>query len=162
MSGYSDCRHSQSFGCHPRHFQHRAQTSVQRLAAVAEWYRYRIVACLATSSSPVPLKTHRVGQRCTLNLSRAETSSRWCGVAVRRGGTTSVGKSSHNGLYDSLRWKAVDRLEANQSQADVARWLQVVQNMSRGHVVYSKQVVLSPGKSDKGTTEHRHLHRIST
>ncbi|GFW26862.1 uncharacterized protein TNCV_1377051 [Trichonephila clavipes] len=30
------------------------------------------------SSSPVPLKTHRVGQRCTLNLSRAETSSRWC------------------------------------------------------------------------------------
>ncbi|GFV04991.1 hypothetical protein TNCV_1347391 [Trichonephila clavipes] len=29
------------------------------------------------SSSPVPLKTRRVGQRCTLNLSRAETSSRW-------------------------------------------------------------------------------------
>ncbi|GFX96122.1 hypothetical protein TNCV_2290121 [Trichonephila clavipes] len=28
-------------------------------------------------SSPVPLKTSRVGQRCTLNLSRAETSSRW-------------------------------------------------------------------------------------
>ncbi|GFX71040.1 uncharacterized protein TNCV_3648051 [Trichonephila clavipes] len=37
------------------------------------------------SSSPVPLKTRRVGQRCTLNLSRAETSSRWCGVVVRRG-----------------------------------------------------------------------------
>ncbi|GFV35743.1 uncharacterized protein TNCV_1261931 [Trichonephila clavipes] len=54
-------------------------------AAVAEWYRYRIVACLVTSSSPVPLKTRRVGQRCTLNLSRAETSSRWCGVVVRRG-----------------------------------------------------------------------------
>ncbi|GFV83440.1 hypothetical protein TNCV_3055871 [Trichonephila clavipes] len=30
------------------------------------------------SSIPVPLKTRRVGQRCTLNLSRAETSSRWC------------------------------------------------------------------------------------
>ncbi|GFY34249.1 hypothetical protein TNCV_2505521 [Trichonephila clavipes] len=30
------------------------------------------------SSSPVPLNTHRVGQRCTLNLSRAKTSSRWC------------------------------------------------------------------------------------
>ncbi|GFV79257.1 uncharacterized protein TNCV_71251 [Trichonephila clavipes] len=55
------------------------------VAAVAEWYRYRIVACLVTSSSPVPLKTRRVGQRCTLNLSRAETSSRWCGVVVRRG-----------------------------------------------------------------------------
>ncbi|GFX14485.1 uncharacterized protein TNCV_1616681 [Trichonephila clavipes] len=37
-------------------------------------------------SSPVPLKTRCVGQRCTLNLSRAETSSRWCGVVVRRGG----------------------------------------------------------------------------
>ncbi|GFX14732.1 uncharacterized protein TNCV_4017281 [Trichonephila clavipes] len=36
-------------------------------------------------SSPVPLKTLRVGQRCTLNLSRAETFSRWCGVVVRRG-----------------------------------------------------------------------------
>ncbi|GFX71064.1 uncharacterized protein TNCV_3648291 [Trichonephila clavipes] len=33
--------------------------------------------------------TSRVGQRCTLNLSRAETSSRWCGVVVRRGGASS-------------------------------------------------------------------------
>ncbi|GFU23183.1 hypothetical protein TNCV_3516161 [Trichonephila clavipes] len=51
------------------------------VATVAEWYRYRIVACLVTSSSSVPLKTRRVGQRCTLNLSRAETSSPlvWCG-----------------------------------------------------------------------------------
>ncbi|GFV81251.1 uncharacterized protein TNCV_4772781 [Trichonephila clavipes] len=31
------------------------------------------------SSSPVPLKTCYVGQRCTLDLSRAEASSRWCG-----------------------------------------------------------------------------------
>ncbi|GFV98415.1 uncharacterized protein TNCV_623741 [Trichonephila clavipes] len=54
-----------------------------------EWYRYRTVACLVTSSSPVPLKTRRVGQRCTLNLSRAETSSCWCGVVVRRGNASS-------------------------------------------------------------------------
>ncbi|GFW31588.1 uncharacterized protein TNCV_4420211 [Trichonephila clavipes] len=59
------------------------------VAAIAEWYRYRIVACLVTSSSPVPLKTHRVGKRCTINLSRAETSSRWCSVVVRRGGVSS-------------------------------------------------------------------------
>ncbi|GFS91301.1 transposable element Tcb2 transposase [Trichonephila clavipes] len=58
----------------------------KRVAAVAEWYRYRTVACFVTGSSPVPLKTRRIGQRCTLNLSRAETSSRWCGVVVRRGG----------------------------------------------------------------------------
>ncbi|GFU20667.1 hypothetical protein TNCV_3176111 [Trichonephila clavipes] len=31
------------------------------------------------SSSPVPLKTHPVGQRCTLNLSRAQTPYRWNG-----------------------------------------------------------------------------------
>ncbi|GFV70850.1 uncharacterized protein TNCV_3754601 [Trichonephila clavipes] len=63
--------------------------SLDRLvAAVAKWYTYRFVACLLTSSSPVPLKTRRVGQRCTLNLSRAETSSRWCGVVVRRGGAS--------------------------------------------------------------------------
>ncbi|GFX10024.1 uncharacterized protein TNCV_4101631 [Trichonephila clavipes] len=41
------------------------------------------------SSSPVPLKTRCVGQRYTLNLSRAQTFSRWCGVLVRRGGTSS-------------------------------------------------------------------------
>ncbi|GFX05826.1 hypothetical protein TNCV_1662651 [Trichonephila clavipes] len=35
------------------------------------------------SSSPVPLKTRHVGQRCTLNLSRAEPSSRRGGVVAR-------------------------------------------------------------------------------
>ncbi|GFW08058.1 hypothetical protein TNCV_2978261 [Trichonephila clavipes] len=33
------------------------------------------------SSSPVPLKTRRVGERCALNLSRAQMSFRWCGGA---------------------------------------------------------------------------------
>ncbi|GFX20687.1 uncharacterized protein TNCV_4270191 [Trichonephila clavipes] len=65
------------------------RVSAQVVAAVAERYRYRIVACLVTSSSPVPVKTLRVGQRCMLNLSRAETSSRWRGVVVRRGGASS-------------------------------------------------------------------------
>ncbi|GFU51133.1 uncharacterized protein TNCV_966261 [Trichonephila clavipes] len=35
------------------------------------------------SSRPVPPKTRFVGKRCTLNLSRPEMSSRWCGVVVR-------------------------------------------------------------------------------
>ncbi|GFX69783.1 hypothetical protein TNCV_833601 [Trichonephila clavipes] len=35
------------------------------VAAVAEWYGYRTVACFVMSSSPVPLKTRHVGQRCT-------------------------------------------------------------------------------------------------
>ncbi|GFW83700.1 hypothetical protein TNCV_668131 [Trichonephila clavipes] len=34
-------------------------------------------------------KIRRVGQRCTLNLSRTEMSSRWCAVVVRRGGASS-------------------------------------------------------------------------
>ncbi|GFX22759.1 uncharacterized protein TNCV_4838961 [Trichonephila clavipes] len=70
-------------------FAHLVQSNMSSevlWAAVAEWYRYRTVACFVTGSIPVPLKTRRVGQRCTLNLSRAETSSRWCGVVVRRGG----------------------------------------------------------------------------
>ncbi|GFT70936.1 uncharacterized protein TNCV_694701 [Trichonephila clavipes] len=68
--------------------------STKGSAAVAEWYRYRTVACFVTGSSPVPLKTRRVGQRCTLNLSRAETSSRWCGVVVRRGVPAQVSSTS--------------------------------------------------------------------
>ncbi|GFW66811.1 uncharacterized protein TNCV_3783811 [Trichonephila clavipes] len=68
---------------------HQSYLSDFLVAVVAEWYRYRILACHVTSSSPVPLKTRRVGKRCTLNLSRAETSSRWCGVVVRRGGASS-------------------------------------------------------------------------
>ncbi|GFU79042.1 hypothetical protein TNCV_548551 [Trichonephila clavipes] len=57
------------------------------LKSALQWHvgRGSRVACLVTSSNPVPLKTRRVRQRCTLNLSRAETSSRWCGVVVRRG-----------------------------------------------------------------------------
>ncbi|GFX58233.1 hypothetical protein TNCV_4049911 [Trichonephila clavipes] len=41
------------------------------------------------SSIQVPLKAHCLGERCTLNLSRARTPSRWCGVVVRRGGASS-------------------------------------------------------------------------
>ncbi|GFV97499.1 transposable element Tc1 transposase [Trichonephila clavipes] len=57
---------------------------------MADWSRYRIVAGFVTSSSPVPLKTCRVGQGCTLNLSRAETSSRWCAKRNRRVTSTRV------------------------------------------------------------------------
>ncbi|GFX20442.1 hypothetical protein TNCV_3488001 [Trichonephila clavipes] len=37
----------------------------------------------------VSLKTRHVGERCMLTLSGAHTSSHWCGVVVRRGGTSS-------------------------------------------------------------------------
>ncbi|GFY28087.1 uncharacterized protein TNCV_4394211 [Trichonephila clavipes] len=67
-----------------RPLQHN-EFSAALVAAVTLWSRYRIVAGLVTSSSPLPVKTHLVGERCTLNLSRALTSSRWCGAAVRRG-----------------------------------------------------------------------------
>ncbi|GFT67668.1 uncharacterized protein TNCV_3001061 [Trichonephila clavipes] len=76
-------------------------------AAVAEWYRHRIVAGFVTSSSPVPLKTRRVGQRCTLNLSRAEMSSCWCGVVARRGGC----QLSAKGAYRSSAPRARNELK---------------------------------------------------
>ncbi|GFT14604.1 hypothetical protein TNCV_632181 [Trichonephila clavipes] len=47
------------------------------------------------SSSRVPLKTHRAGKQCTLNLSRAQMSSPWCCVVVRRGGLTAQGRPCH-------------------------------------------------------------------
>ncbi|GFU80621.1 hypothetical protein TNCV_534951 [Trichonephila clavipes] len=57
---------------------------------------------LVTSLSPLPLKTRRVGQRCTLNLSRAQTSSHWCGSQERR----IPGEGGREQLY-SLRRAAV-------------------------------------------------------
>ncbi|GFV61561.1 hypothetical protein TNCV_4543931 [Trichonephila clavipes] len=41
------------------------------------------------SLSTAPLKTLHAGERCTLDLSKAQASSRWCGVIVRRGGASS-------------------------------------------------------------------------
>ncbi|GFV09489.1 uncharacterized protein TNCV_3158871 [Trichonephila clavipes] len=35
------------------------------------------------------MSSSRVWERCTFNLSRAQTSSRWCGAVVRRGGSSS-------------------------------------------------------------------------
>ncbi|GFX94018.1 uncharacterized protein TNCV_3413801 [Trichonephila clavipes] len=46
---------------------------------------YLLITKGITSSSPVPLNTRRVEERCTLNLSRAQTSSFWSGVVVKRG-----------------------------------------------------------------------------
>ncbi|GFV81365.1 uncharacterized protein TNCV_4773911 [Trichonephila clavipes] len=57
----------------------------RKVATVAQWSRYRIMAGLVTILCPLTLNTRRVGQRCTLNLSRAQTSFRLCGVVVRRG-----------------------------------------------------------------------------
>ncbi|GFT41425.1 hypothetical protein TNCV_3890411 [Trichonephila clavipes] len=44
----------------------------------------------AMSSSRVPFKTHRVGERCTLNLLRAHKRPRFV-VGFRRGGSASSG-----------------------------------------------------------------------
>ncbi|GFX97653.1 hypothetical protein TNCV_3065411 [Trichonephila clavipes] len=61
------------------------------------------------SSSPVPLMTGRVGERCTLNLSRTETSSRWCGEK------TSLSSTRCKQIYsDSLFWNG-SRLKPVQS-----------------------------------------------
>ncbi|GFY10181.1 hypothetical protein TNCV_2628601 [Trichonephila clavipes] len=56
------------------------------VAAVAKWSRYQARCRRALGSSLVPLKTRRIAERCTLNPSRAQTSSSRCGVVVRRVG----------------------------------------------------------------------------
>ncbi|GFW79335.1 uncharacterized protein TNCV_2477421 [Trichonephila clavipes] len=47
------------------------------------------------SSSLVPLKTRRVGERCPLNLSRAQTFSRWCGSKERGAAQVSFSSLEH-------------------------------------------------------------------
>ncbi|GFY36474.1 uncharacterized protein TNCV_26771 [Trichonephila clavipes] len=45
---------------------------------------YLLIPKGVTSSSPVRIKTNRVGERCTLNLSRAQTSLLWSSEVVKR------------------------------------------------------------------------------
>ncbi|GFV41725.1 histone-lysine N-methyltransferase SETMAR [Trichonephila clavipes] len=97
--------------------------SPEAVAAEAEWYRYRIVACLVTNSNPVPLKTRRVGQRCTLNLSRAETSSRWCGTKGCRNHPSKLRttKCIDNGLCRLLDEAAKHRVQTATAGSDVVQ-----------------------------------------
>ncbi|GFS87693.1 hypothetical protein TNCV_2942701 [Trichonephila clavipes] len=41
------------------------------------------------------------------------------------------------------------------------KWLQEARKWSHDYGINPKQVILSPGRLDKVTTEHRHLHRIA-
>ncbi|GFS47782.1 hypothetical protein TNCV_3597951 [Trichonephila clavipes] len=66
-------------------------------------------------SSPVQLKTRRVGERCTLNLSRAQASFRWCGLLVRRGGCQFRGVA----LVTSL-WFKITRSVAKRPRVVIA------------------------------------------
>ncbi|GFW34014.1 hypothetical protein TNCV_286981 [Trichonephila clavipes] len=70
--------------------------------------------------------------------------------------------TSHNRLDDFFRGRAVGRLEAGQSQVEVARSLQVARNWppvleSIPNKWYSHQ----EGRP-KISTNHQHLHRIAT
>ncbi|GFV43796.1 uncharacterized protein TNCV_1658421 [Trichonephila clavipes] len=49
---------------------------------------YLLITKGVTSSSPVPLKIRRAGERCSLNLSRAQTPSCWSDAVVKRGHTS--------------------------------------------------------------------------
>ncbi|GFW49867.1 hypothetical protein TNCV_1885301 [Trichonephila clavipes] len=70
--------------------------------------------------------------------------------------------TSNYHLNNSLRWRAVGRLEVDKSEAEIARWLQVARKWSLGFGINSKDVVLPPEMSAKVATKHRYLHRIST
>ncbi|GFW50724.1 putative DD41D transposase [Trichonephila clavipes] len=55
------------------------------------------------SSSPVPLKILRVGQRCTLNLSRVETSSRCCQV-IHSQFSLAIHQNDHQARRRFVEW----------------------------------------------------------
>ncbi|GFS68239.1 hypothetical protein TNCV_5028551 [Trichonephila clavipes] len=61
------------------------QSRRPKLKSAAEWSRYQIVACLVTSSSPVPLKTRRVGERFTQTYRELKRPP--VGVVLTRGGS---------------------------------------------------------------------------
>ncbi|GFY15765.1 uncharacterized protein TNCV_1284101 [Trichonephila clavipes] len=65
----------------PQGSVHLAKKTQERKSSTC----YLLITKGVTSSSPVPLKNRRVRERSTLNLSRAQTSSRWSGVVVERG-----------------------------------------------------------------------------
>ncbi|GFU35721.1 hypothetical protein TNCV_1203951 [Trichonephila clavipes] len=69
--------------------------------------------------------------------------------------------NSHNRLDNFLRWRAVGRAQAGQSQVEMAESLQGARKFPPGGIINSKQEVLSPGRSSKVSTE-QHLHRIVT
>ncbi|GFV51737.1 uncharacterized protein TNCV_1320931 [Trichonephila clavipes] len=71
---------------------------------------YRIVAGLVTSSSPVPLKTRRVSERCKLNLSKVQASSRW------KPKLTLAMKAKRLNWAKQWRDKGVDFWRSNKSQ----------------------------------------------
>ncbi|GFY28091.1 hypothetical protein TNCV_4394251 [Trichonephila clavipes] len=56
------------------------------------------------SYSPVPLKTRVIRERCTLNLSIAQTSSRWCGAIVKRGPVTRTTPEMFTGSWFEMTW----------------------------------------------------------
>ncbi|GFT09729.1 hypothetical protein TNCV_1651041 [Trichonephila clavipes] len=51
---------------------------------------YLLITKDVTSSSPIPVKSRCVGVRCTLNLSRAQTSSCWSGVVVKKASSSII------------------------------------------------------------------------
>ncbi|GFU33020.1 uncharacterized protein TNCV_4155911 [Trichonephila clavipes] len=70
-----------------------------------EFRSLAVVAWLVMSSNPVPLKTRRVEERCMLNLSRAQMSTRLCGVVVKRGGCQLKCRPRHFAMVQNYEFR---------------------------------------------------------
>ncbi|GFY13947.1 hypothetical protein TNCV_1296081 [Trichonephila clavipes] len=66
-------------------FKYHFRLSPMFVAVVAQRSRYRIRGRRVIRSCLLPLKTHHIGVRCTLNMPRAQTSTHGCGVKARSG-----------------------------------------------------------------------------
>ncbi|GFV85518.1 putative transposable element [Trichonephila clavipes] len=63
------------------------------------------------SSSRVPFKTRRVGEGCTLNMSRTQMSSRWCGELwfQQDGATCHTARATTDLLKDTFGDRLISR-----------------------------------------------------
>ncbi|GFX35643.1 mothers against decapentaplegic homolog 2 [Trichonephila clavipes] len=90
------------------------------------------------SSNLVPQETRRVGERCTLNLSRAQTFSCWCGVGGRRGGCQLRCRPRHLTMVKHYEAHAPKALELLNSAKSLDGRLQVYKKKGLPHVIYCR------------------------
>ncbi|GFV89560.1 hypothetical protein TNCV_993921 [Trichonephila clavipes] len=61
-----------------------------KVAAVAEWYRYRTVACFVTGFEPSTTKDPPCRAAMHVKSVELKRPPRWCGVVFRRGASSGV------------------------------------------------------------------------
>ncbi|GFS89863.1 uncharacterized protein TNCV_4839531 [Trichonephila clavipes] len=110
------------------------------------------------SSIPVPLKTRRVRQRCTLNLWRVEEFAHWCGVVVRRGGARS-GVVHVTKPWFKTTWSVAKNPRVAEHSATLTFPHSIIYKIYRGKV--SKMIALCGSAMKFSDSRPQNIHRIN-